>query len=123
MKRVVATPVPPDPLVHDPRAFGAAIRAARTGAGMTLADAALAIGIAKQTLSDLESAKASVGLATALRAARELGLAVLAVSSDEREPLRRMITGTRQASAATALADAKATPHAGGPNLGRQNKE
>jgi transcriptional regulator with XRE-family HTH domain len=122
MKRVVATPVPPDPLVHDPRAFGAAIRAARTGAGMTLADAAMAIGMAKQTLSDLESAKASVGLATALRAARELGLAVLAVSSDEREPLRRMIAGTRQTSAATALADPGASARARAPKLGRQGK-
>lgn len=97
MRRVIATRPPGDPVVTDAAAFGAAIRAARTGTGMTLADAALTLGVSKQTLSDLETAKASVGLAIALRVARELGVAVFAVPSNEREPVRRMIVSARQA--------------------------
>ena len=38
MKRVVPTPAPTDPWMHDPASFGQAIRAARTAAGMTLFD-------------------------------------------------------------------------------------
>ena len=100
MRRVVPTPFPSDPLLHDAAAFGAAVRAARTGAGMTLADAAMTLGIAKQTLADLEKASASVGLATALTVARELGVAVFAVPARDREPVRRMIIGALQANTA-----------------------
>lgn len=63
---------------------------------MTLADAALTLGVSKQTLSDLETAKASVGLATALRVAKELGVAVFAVPSPEREAVRRLILSSRK---------------------------
>lgn len=96
MRRVVPTPFPSDPLLKDAAAFGAAIRAARTGAGMTLADAAMTLGIAKQTLADLEKASASVGLAMALKVARELGVAVFATPAADREPVRRLIIGARQ---------------------------
>ncbi|MCW7541080.1 helix-turn-helix domain-containing protein [Aquabacterium sp. A7-Y] len=94
MRRVTPTPRPADPLVSDAVAFGVAVRAARTASGLTLADAAAALGIAKQTLSDLETARASVGLATALKAARELGVTIFAVPSSEREPARRALLGT-----------------------------
>lgn len=104
MRRV--TPVSPaaDPLVPDAAAFGAAVRAARTAAGLSIADAAALLGIAKQTLSDLETARASVGLATALAAARELGVAVFALPAAEREPARRALR---------ALAPPPAAPGAG----------
>lgn len=46
---------------------------------MTLIDAADAMGVSKQTRSDLEKATGSVGLAIALRVARELGVGVFAV--------------------------------------------
>lgn len=91
MRRVVPTPFPSDPLVLDAASFGAAVRAGRTNAGMTLAEAAVTVGVAKQTLSDLETAKGSVGVATALRIARELGVAIFAVPAAEREPVRRAI--------------------------------
>jgi transcriptional regulator with XRE-family HTH domain len=97
MKNVVATPFPADPWMKDAAGFGSAIRAARTGAGLSLTDAALALGLSKQTLSDLETAKASVGLASALKVAQQLGVAVFAVTADEREPVRRAIVGVRQA--------------------------
>jgi transcriptional regulator with XRE-family HTH domain len=96
MKRVVPTPFPSDPLLTDAAAFGAAIRAARTGTGMTLADAAMMLGIAKQTLADLEKAGASVGLAIALKVAGELGVAVFAAPAADREPVRRSIIAARQ---------------------------
>jgi transcriptional regulator with XRE-family HTH domain len=96
MRRVVPTPFPCDPLLKDAVAFGEAIRAARTGAGMTLADAATTLGISKQTLSDLEKATGSVGLATALRAARELGVAIFGAPAAERLPVGRSIIQARR---------------------------
>lgn len=98
MKRVVPTPPPVDPLVADAVAFGAAVRAARTGSGMSLADAALLVGIGKQTLSDLETARTSVGLATALKVGRELGVAIFAVPAHDREWVRRLIVDSRDQS-------------------------
>ena len=91
MRRVVPLPFPTDPFVTDAAKLGAAIRAARSNAGMSLVDAALALGISKQTLSDLETAKSSVGLGTALRVAREMGVALFAVPAGEREIVRRAI--------------------------------
>lgn len=91
MKRVVPTPAPVDPWVQDPVLFGQAIGAARTASGMTLMDAAAAMGISKQTLSDLEKATGSVGLAIALRVARELGVGVFAVQPAQRWAARQTL--------------------------------
>lgn len=113
MKRVTPTPTPIDPMLPDALAFGTAIRAARTSAGLSLADAAVALGLAKQTLSDLETAKGSVGLPTALHVARELGVAIFGVPAAEREQLRRLIAQSRQlsnASPSVASASANGTP-------------
>ena len=90
MKKVVATAFP-DPLLTGALAFGKAVRAARTTSGMTQADAALVIGISKQTLLDIESGTGTVGLALSLRTAHELGVSLFAVPSKDREVLRRMI--------------------------------
>lgn len=96
MRRVLPVPFPDEPLMLDSKALGAAIRAARANAGMTLVDASVALGIPKQTLSDLETAKSSVGVGTALRAARELGVAIFAVPAAQREPVRRAIRALRE---------------------------
>lgn len=95
MRRVVPIPFPSDPDVMDGKTLGAAIRAARCNAGMTLVETALALDIAKQTLSDLETGKASVGLFTAMRVAKELGVALFAVPAAEREVVRKAITQAR----------------------------
>ena len=95
MRRVLPISFPPNPFVADAGALGRAIRAARCNAGMTLVDAAMTVGVSKQTLSDLETAKASVGVGTALRVARELGVAVFAVPAAEREPVKRAILMVR----------------------------
>lgn len=97
MRRVVPIPISSDPAVPDAKALGAMVRAARSGSGMTLADAALNLGIAKQTLANLETGKSSVGLDTALRVAREFGVSVFAVPSIQRERVRRAIEGVQAA--------------------------
>lgn len=91
MKRVVPFPPPTDAWAPDPATFGQAIRAARTAAGLTLIDAAATLGISKQTLGDLEKATGSVGLATALRVAKELGVGVFVVQPFERETTRQAL--------------------------------
>lgn len=74
MRKVVREPFP-DPMVQDAISFGQAIRAARTAAGITLEAAAEALSISKATMGDLEGGKGTVALGTALRVARELGVA------------------------------------------------
>ena len=68
--------------------LGIAVRAARTQAGLTLADAALTLGVAKQTLSNLELGKPSVGLGLALEIATGLGVAIFMVPASAREQTR-----------------------------------
>jgi transcriptional regulator with XRE-family HTH domain len=92
MNRVKPVLPPADLFVPDSKAFGASIRAARRGANMTLAEAALLLGVARQTLTNLETAKSSVSLETALRAAREFGVSILAVPGGQRERVRRALS-------------------------------
>lgn len=75
MRRVMQEPFP-DPAISDAVAFGRAVRAARTAAGISLQAAAEALGISKATLSDLEGGSGTVALGTAIRVARDLGAAV-----------------------------------------------
>lgn len=77
MRKVVPAAFP-DPTIRDAQAFGQAVRAARTVAGVSLEAAAEALGISKATLGDLEGGKGTVAIGTALRVARDLGVAVLA---------------------------------------------
>jgi transcriptional regulator with XRE-family HTH domain len=97
MKRVIPTPFPLDPFFSDARVLGAAVRAARTAAGLTVEDAALSIGVAKQTLSDLEAGKESVGLGLVLRITRDVGVALFVAPATQRERIRRMLTSTGNA--------------------------
>lgn len=99
MRRIKQVPPPAESLVFDSKSFGASIRAARCAANMTLADAALLLGVARQTLANLETAKSSVSLETALRAAREFGVAILAVPGGQREAVRRALATLRPAPA------------------------
>ncbi|QEI07679.1 helix-turn-helix transcriptional regulator [Pigmentiphaga aceris] len=95
MRRVVPLPFPSDPLVQNAADFGAAIRAARTASSMTIADAALLVGVSKQTLADLETARASVGLATAINVARAFGVGVFIAAPEDREIVRRQLLSER----------------------------
>ena len=92
MKKILPTPFPPDPLLTDIAVLGAAIRAARTAAGLRLIDAASLIGVARQTLNDLENGKPTVSVGNALKIADGLGVALFCVPAAERERVRRKLT-------------------------------
>jgi len=89
MKRIVEVPFPSDPQIVDPSVLGQAIRAARTQAGLTIQEAALSIGVAKQTLSDLEAGKPSVKLGYVLKIAKDLGVCLFAIPSSSVDDLKR----------------------------------
>ncbi len=59
-----------------PVELGAALRRRRRGLGMTQDDLALAIGVNRKVIGQLEGGKESVRLEIALNAARALGLNV-----------------------------------------------
>lgn len=92
MKTVRPTPFPPDPDLATAQDLGAAVRAARTQAGLTLEQAASALGAAKQTLQDLERGRGTVSVGFAIRAARELGLTLFVARAADKERIRRTIT-------------------------------
>lgn len=83
MKRVKKTAFPPAPLLRDAEVLGAAVRACRTEAGMTIDEAAMTLGVAKQTLNDLERGKPTVGLGLVLKITQGLGLGLIAVRNHE----------------------------------------
>ena len=95
MRKTKPTTFPPDPVVTNAAVLGAAVRAARTGAGLRLADAAALLGVAKQTLSDLETGKGTIGLGLALKIAEGLGATLFVVPSTEREKTRRLLMEPR----------------------------
>lgn len=95
MKKVIPTAFPLDPEVLSPSHLGAAIKAARTATKMTLIEAALSLGIAKQTLADLERGKPTVSLGIALTCARELGVTIYVVPSGSRQLLRNLIMDSK----------------------------
>lgn len=97
MKRVVATPFPDSPELRTPAQLGAAVRAARTQSGLTLEAAAMLVGVAKQTLSDLETGRGTVSLGIALRVAEELGVSLFAVPAARRATLLNMLDGAEHA--------------------------
>jgi len=73
------------------------IRAVRTNARITLADAALACGVSRQTMINIETGRGAVALPLVLQAAKELGVTLLAVPAVERELARRAIDQARKA--------------------------
>lgn len=88
MRTVTPKPFPLDPELRSPKQLGVAIRAARTQAGLTLVDAAMTLNVAKQTLSDLELGKPTVGIGLALEIAAGLGVALFMVPAGAREQTR-----------------------------------
>jgi transcriptional regulator with XRE-family HTH domain len=90
MRRVIPKPFPVDQVLSDAHAIAMFIRAARTQSGLTLEDAALLTGIAKSTMQINESDPSTVGFATVLRVARELGVSQFAFPSEQQELVRRI---------------------------------
>jgi DNA-binding XRE family transcriptional regulator len=93
MKQVKPTPYPANPVLLDAKILGNAVRAARTEAGMTLADAALSIGVAKQTLSNLETGKPGVGLGLTLKIVQALGLGLVVLQRHQQERVCQTLAG------------------------------
>ena len=104
MKRLSSASLPEDPLIATPAELGKAIRAARCATKMSIADAAMQLGIAKQTLSNLETAKGAVGIDTVMRVAKEFGVSLFAVPATDRELVRRAIKQIRSETESTRLA-------------------
>jgi y4mF family transcriptional regulator len=62
--------------VNTPPALGAALKAARTARGLRLEDLALAAGVGRRFLGELERGKPTVRLAETLRVAEALGVSL-----------------------------------------------
>ena len=113
MRVVRPIPTPSDPVLPTPVALGMTLRAARTQAGVRLEDAALQLGIAKQTLQNLEKGSPSVSLGTALRVAHEYGVTLLGVPASQRKravDAIQAIVGRTPESAQDLDAEAPSTP-------------
>lgn len=91
MKRVIPTEFPTDPCLDSPITLGAAIRAARTQAGLRQEDAALSIGVALQTLVDIESGKPGVSIGKILQVTQGLGVVLMVVPQAQRDIARRRL--------------------------------
>ncbi len=90
MKRVTPRPFP-QPLISAATDLGHAIRAARTQAGFRLQDAALALGMAVQTLVDIEAGAPGVSLGKILQAAQGLGVDLFVVPRSRRDLAERRL--------------------------------
>ena len=86
------------PLRDSIASIGSVIRATRKAAGLTLVDAAALIGIAKQTLGDLERGRSSVGIHIVLKVLNDLGLEILVAPKKEIELAQRIIFYTEKTS-------------------------
>lgn len=91
MKRVLKTPFPGDPLVSDLSVLGAAIRSTRTEQGLTIDEAAMTVGVAKQTLADIEAGKPSVQLGNFFKVANDLGVSLFVAPARDRTRIRNQI--------------------------------
>ena len=91
MKTVKRVEFPAQLQMSSAKELGIAMRSARTGAGFTLANAAQALGISKQTLSDLELGTGTVTLALAFKALNALGVSMFVVPARENSRARRAL--------------------------------
>jgi len=74
--------------------IGILIRSARKATGLTIVEAAASIGIAKQTLSDLERGRSSVGMHIVLKVLQDFGLGMVIVSKKDVELIQRTLLST-----------------------------
>lgn len=73
MRTIVSTPLPPSVLAS-PAELGALVRAVRTASSLTLEETALSIGVAKQTLQNLEKGTGTVSLELTFKVLAGLGI-------------------------------------------------
>lgn len=94
MPKITPKPFPAQNQLLDPKTLGEAVRSVRTHSGLSIEQAALIIGVAKQTLSDLEAGKPTVSLGLALRVANELGVSIFVVPKTEQDRVQRFFMGS-----------------------------
>lgn len=93
MRTVKKTPFPTQLQMSSAKELGVAMRSARTAAGFTLASAAQALGISKQTLSDLELGTGTVTLGIAFQVLNTLGVSMFVTPAGESTRARRALQG------------------------------
>ena len=91
MRRVLPLNFPKDPLIVQTTDLGAYVRAARTQSGLTLEEAALSVGVSRQTMVNIEKNSGSVSFAVILQAARALGVVLFAQPAENRERAGRLL--------------------------------
>jgi transcriptional regulator with XRE-family HTH domain len=74
--------------------IGILIRSARKATGLTIVEAAASIGIAKQTLSDLERGRSSAGMQIVLKVLQDFGLGMVIVPKKDVELIQRTLLST-----------------------------
>ena len=89
MPKITPKPFPAQNQLLDSKTLGEAVRSVRTHGGLSIEQAALMIGVAKQTLSDLEAGKPTVSLGLALKVANELGVSIFVVPKTEQDRVQR----------------------------------
>lgn len=94
MKKVVAIPFNEDTEIRSAKDLGDAIRAARTQSEMTLENFAIAIGLSKQTLSDIELGKTTVNIGNVMLAAKGAGICMFAFPTNDRELVKFKLSQT-----------------------------
>jgi len=88
---------------------GIAIRAMRKRAGLRIDDFAMAAGVSKQFMTDLENGKATVQMGKVLHLLEQLGISVgLELSPEEVQAFRREMTKARSRQAVAPKGDANA---------------
>jgi len=98
MRTVKPLPFPASHRICSPADLGQWIRAARTQIGISVGDAALNTGLAKQTMHNVELAPDRVAWETVLRVARDLGITLLAVPTETLPDVERALSQVPRAS-------------------------
>jgi transcriptional regulator with XRE-family HTH domain len=91
MRTVKPTAFPADPFVSSIEVLAKSVRAARTQARLTVADAAMVANVSIQTLVDVEAARPGVSIGKFLQIADALGVSLFALPAAERETMRRQL--------------------------------
>ncbi len=97
MRRVTSRPYPVEAVLQHPANLSVFIRAARTQSGMTLEEAALMVGVSKQTMQKIETSSATVGFGIVLRVAQQLGVCLIAAPAEQQDALRRSLDNLHMA--------------------------
>ncbi|MDO9177649.1 MAG: helix-turn-helix transcriptional regulator [Agitococcus sp.] len=92
MKTIKKTVYPVDPFIDTMFVVAAAIKAARTQAGMRIADAALVAHVSLATMVAVEAGRPGVSFGKVLQIADALGVSLLVVPACQRNRVRQHLS-------------------------------